>query len=345
MKKFKFQTTTDVFVQCKIRACAQQPCGVCSGTGHHYRELQDGVDLSPGEGEMYSPPVSLRVAPNDMNALVFPDMVPQFQPQAVAGPQQSLGAATQNNAPPTTKPIMVKSNLVLSSVSASWAIQNREAVTETLRSTMGLSPSEDLVITSISRLGRELEQKRQLQTGGGVKIDFVVGVSSEARAQIASSKVSQLASGSPAMAMQFSQALDSELQRRGQPAVRLPANSMAFAAPTKENNSFRPAGQSSQQQVYAASSIGYQGNQVQQPAPADEGSDNMILGLVIGAFAMGIMGVVMFLQMSKKESAAGEWKEEEWKEETPDVYASKVAALEQNWQAQPEIEGMDQSAW
>ena len=28
MKKFKFQTTTDVFVQCKIRACAQQPCGI-----------------------------------------------------------------------------------------------------------------------------------------------------------------------------------------------------------------------------------------------------------------------------------------------------------------------------
>merc|ERR1719281_1706598 len=29
MKKFKFQTVTDVFMQCKIRACAQQPCGFC----------------------------------------------------------------------------------------------------------------------------------------------------------------------------------------------------------------------------------------------------------------------------------------------------------------------------
>merc|ERR1719421_1037694 len=151
MKKFKFQTTTDVFVQCKIQACAQQPCGVCTGTGHHYRELQDNVDLSPGEGEMFSPPVSLRVAPNDVNALVFPDQVPAFQPYQPFQGTQDLGSATQNNAPPTTKPIMVKSNLVLSSVTASWAIQNREAVTETLRTTMGLSPSEDLVITSISR--------------------------------------------------------------------------------------------------------------------------------------------------------------------------------------------------
>merc|ERR1712178_392902 len=48
MKKFKFQTTTDVFMQCKIRACAQQPCGICTGDGVPYRALSS-VDLSPGE--------------------------------------------------------------------------------------------------------------------------------------------------------------------------------------------------------------------------------------------------------------------------------------------------------
>ena len=74
MKKFKFQTTTDVFMQCKIRACAQQPCGICTGSGYHYRELQD-VDLSPAEGEMYAPPVQIKIGRNDVNALTFPDTV------------------------------------------------------------------------------------------------------------------------------------------------------------------------------------------------------------------------------------------------------------------------------
>jgi hypothetical protein len=83
--------------------------------------------------------------------------------------------------------------------------------------------------------------------------------------------------------------------------------------------------------------------QPQQPAKAtDEGSDRMILGLVIGAFAMGIMGVVMFLHFSKK-SATGAGYEEEYHEQTPDVYSSKVVAMDQTWQqADP---AMDQSSW
>ena len=71
MKKFKYQGTTDVFMQCKIRACAQQPepCGICAGSGDP-RALQS-VDLSPAEGEMFAPPVSVRVNARDNNALTF----------------------------------------------------------------------------------------------------------------------------------------------------------------------------------------------------------------------------------------------------------------------------------
>merc|ERR1711981_412141 len=48
MKKFKFQTTTDVFMQCKIRACAQQPCGICTGNGASRNLLSESeVDMSP----------------------------------------------------------------------------------------------------------------------------------------------------------------------------------------------------------------------------------------------------------------------------------------------------------
>ena len=70
MKKFKFQTTTDVFMQCKIRACAQQPCGICTGLGDP-RQL--GLDLQPVEGEMFAPPVKVMVSARDHNAMVFWD--------------------------------------------------------------------------------------------------------------------------------------------------------------------------------------------------------------------------------------------------------------------------------
>ena len=75
MKKFKFQTTTDVFMQCKIRACSQQPCGICTGFGDGPRRGLGDVDLTPAEGEMYAPPVQAKVGFRDRLALVFPDVV------------------------------------------------------------------------------------------------------------------------------------------------------------------------------------------------------------------------------------------------------------------------------
>ena len=51
MKKFKFQGTVDVFMQCKMRACALQPCGVCRDTSRQLAPTMD-VDLMPMEGEL-----------------------------------------------------------------------------------------------------------------------------------------------------------------------------------------------------------------------------------------------------------------------------------------------------
>jgi hypothetical protein len=322
MKKFKFQTTTDVFMQCKIRACAQQPCGICTGSGYHYRELQD-VDLSPAEGEMFAPPFNIKVSHHDTNALVFPDSVPDFRPTNVAGPTGSIGQ--QSTGPTVQKAIQIKSNLVLSSITAAWAVQNREAVTSTLRKTMGLTAAEELVITSISSLGRQLSG-RQLQSGGGVKIDFVIGVDDQARASIAESKVNQLASGSPALAMQFSAVLDQELQSRGAAPIALPVTSMAFSPATKTMNTYSQATQVYQHQ----GSANYNGQQQQQTQPQESG-DRLILGLVIGAFFMSVMGFVMYMQMNKKQAA--QHHEEHWEDEqSPDAYASKVAALDNSWQ-------------
>jgi len=342
MKKFKFQTTRDVFMQCKIRACAQQPCGFCTGVGEQYRQLQD-VDLSPAEGEMYAPPMNIKVQRNDPNALTFPDAVPTFQAPTYQ-PTASIGQQAEAAPPATTKAIQINSNMILSSVSATWAVQNREALTETLRRSMSLTPQEDLFITSISKLGRQLEQARSLQAGG-VKVDFVIGVNDEARAAVAQTKVTQLASGSTALAMQFSAVLDQELRKRGQAPVALPATAMAFSPPTKTANAYRPTVQVYQAQGQHQQQSGAWGMGSQQtstaPADASSGDDRLILGLVLGAFAMGIMGFVMFMHFSKQQVQANDGM---YHEESPDMYASKVAALDQNWQTQPD-EGMDQSTW
>ena len=104
MKKFKYQGTTDVFMQCKIRACAQQPCGICSGSGDP-RVLQT-VDLSPAEGEMFAPPVSVRVSARDQNALTF--AAPTGAPVTTASSGSRGGADTVPSAEvKTTKPIEV----------------------------------------------------------------------------------------------------------------------------------------------------------------------------------------------------------------------------------------------
>ena len=90
MKKFKFQGTIDVFMQCKMRACARQPCGVC--TGFNNRQLQYQFDTSPGEGESYTPTLQVQLAQQDPNALVFPQIGLDPIPVAAKAPQSQLVA-------------------------------------------------------------------------------------------------------------------------------------------------------------------------------------------------------------------------------------------------------------
>ena len=119
MKKFKFQGTTDVFMQCKLRACAQQPCGICPG--HHDRALASQPDLSPIEGEMFAPPTKVQVSKFDTNALSFAST--QFAP-VTSG---NIAIATSSNSAPTAqpsstvKPIQISSEITLP-LTAAWAV-------------------------------------------------------------------------------------------------------------------------------------------------------------------------------------------------------------------------------
>jgi hypothetical protein len=301
MKKFKYQGTTDVFMQCKIRACAQQPCGVCTGTGDPRRQLQ--TDLSPVEGEMFAPPVGVRVSANDQNALVFGQPVgpvpTMYQPAFV---QSSSANAIVDVATGISQPFRVRSEMTLP-VTAAWATQNQPALIATLRSTLNLLPTEELVILSI-KAGRRLEEKsRNLQTGA-VKIDFAVGVASASRASTSQSQLTQLATGNASFTSKFVQQLDSELQARGAAPVNISPLTLTFAAPTTSSSQ---AGAQTAQFNFASGAV-VQGSaatttNASETSSKKDGDNNMLMGALIIAIAIVFFAIYTGGQKAKAAAA------------------------------------------
>ena len=148
--------------------------------------------------------------------------------------------------------LQVRSQLTLSSVSATWAVQNRAALTATLRNTLQLQPEEDLIINSVVA-ARQLSAGRKLQSGG-VKIDFTVGLVNANRASVSESRLRMLASGSSTIVSQFVRQLDVELQARGEVPVALSPASLAFTVPqrisTLPQQAAAPAGNQQSSWVY-----------------------------------------------------------------------------------------------
>jgi hypothetical protein len=182
---------------------------------------------------MFAPPVGVRVAANDQNALVFGQPVgpvpvpPTGLQNTYFGASQLQGVANPHHL------IEVSSELTLASMTASWAVENREALVATLRSTLGLTQSENLEITSITaarRLDSIPAEERKLQNTG-VKIGFTVGLSSQSRAQQSQASVQALASGNQVLLATLVQTLDAELQSRGAPPVKLSPATVAVRQP------------------------------------------------------------------------------------------------------------------
>jgi hypothetical protein len=221
MKKFKFGVTTDVFMQCKIRACAAKPCGTCATRQltKESRKLQQS-SLSPMEGEMFAPAAQIKLGTFDKSALVVDPI------------QASAPSAAMQSPAPTSKPLTIESDISLP-LSPSWAIENRESLTQTLRATLSLRADEDLVITKISA-ARRMEETRKLQEGGSVKIDFIVGLAQTSRATQAQSALTALSSGQANAVQTFTTQLDSQLQAAGKPVVALSPQAVAFSAPRAE---------------------------------------------------------------------------------------------------------------
>jgi hypothetical protein len=307
MKKFKFHTTTDVFMQCKIRACAAQPCGTCQAS----RQLAASPDLSPVEGEMFAPPHKIRVSQFDKNALVFAAQEYTAPPavQSSAVPAVSTQQGTKSSAPATTQPIQVASQLELP-FTATWANENRAALASTLRSTLGLTASEDLVITSISA-ARRLGAERKLQASS-VKVDFVVGVASSSRAAQASSSIGDLASGSSNVVASFAATLNQNLRNRGQATVEIDPAQIKFASAeiTEASSSAMqtPSQAPSSVGLYSASAQQQQGGKYdseeqeseQTLTVVKEGSSSNMLMIVL---VVGGALVALYLLVGRKTGA------------------------------------------
>jgi hypothetical protein len=323
MKKFKYQGTTDVFMQCKIRACAQQPCGVCTGTGDPRRALS--TDLSPVEGEMFAPPVSVRVSASDKNALVFGQPVgpvpTTYEPATVQSLSSANAVVDVALASGVSQPFRVRSEMSLP-VTAAWATQNQAALVATLRSTLALLPEEQLVILSI-KAGRRLEETRSLQAGNA-KIDFTVGVASAARASVSQRQITQLSSGSAQATQQFVSQLDTELQARGAAPVNLSPAALSFTPPTRTTSNAATATQQSAQLYNAFPTTTSQDGESAAPAK-NEGSSTMVV--LFGA--MAAVAVALFAYQRGVNSAM---QKNNGAQMEGDAYASKTAHLDGEWQ-------------
>jgi hypothetical protein len=316
MKKFKFQTTTDVFMQCKIRACAQQPCGICTGFGDPRRTLQQDVDLSPVEGEMFAPPVNVVVSPRDTNAMVFPDTVasgiPLYKPVSpptlipewklvnhddlVGGTDQawSLENDEENIEKKLAQqglPITVKSSFTLQGLTKRWAERNQRELEITLRQTLKLEEKEALQIIEIVEEDARILSADAVYTGawvngralqGGprkkkVTVNFLVGVADRNRANIASTALAKLAAGETLGALSFKELLMETLIAAGK-------NDEAYQAALSEPVFSQPE-----------VTVTHVGGTV--PRKADKGIPmGVLLGAVISLVFMVMLVVFVFTQ-------------------------------------------------
>jgi hypothetical protein len=313
MKKFKFQGTTDVFMQCKIRACAQQPCGVCRAPG---RSLSSSVDLSPAEGEMFAPPVQVRLSAHDTSALVFGAPTGS---SSTGVPTPSAAVSTSSStASSVSQPVQIKSALTLSSVSAAWAVQNKASLVATLRSILSLRAGEELVITSIGApvAARTMRRSRSLQEDEGARVEFVVGVATTARARISQGKMTSLASGQSSVLAKFVAVLDAELIARGQPAVQLATTAFTFEEPTVEYS-----GRAQHQDDTMASAVA---SSDQMSIEAEEQTSGGLIVLVVASIAVLLGGSVFGLKYLSSAWQNGDDVDAD-KGFAHDAYSAKIA--------------------
>ena len=216
--------------------------------------------------------------------------------------------------------LQVRSQLTLSSVSPTWAVQNRAALTATLRNTLQLQPEEVLVINSVVAARQLSATTRKLQSGG-VKIEFTLGFSQTDRASVSESRLRQLASGSTsAIISHFVQQLDVELQARGQPPIALTTKNLTFTNPQRVvSTTLSQGGPAGNQQSAGASWEVLYNNK--EPGTAKPASSDHSLMIFVAVFLI-LVAAVSYQRGKGARNGVG-------RPPAPDVYASKIAQLPQ----------------
>lgn len=271
MKKFKFGgDVTHVWLQCKILACPQQPCGSCEEPD---RRLQQ-VDATPADGELFPPPVNFRLSPGDRQVMVLPPITSNWQANPwvskavnfdslkkerpataqsdVVSTSTSVDTAQSDDASAgdsnPQKIIQIKSEMTLQATE-SWAIENQESLAASLRTTLQLGANERLVITKISAARRRLlrsstdveDEQRKLQgTPPTVKIEFIVEVADVSRASAANTVLTGLSEGNADVVQTFTRSVDDDLRARGRPAAQLSAAAVVFTPPVQQEVTLPP---------------------------------------------------------------------------------------------------------
>ena len=259
------------------------------------------------------------------NVMIFTSNIPPppQEPSANASPR------TAPHQPLTTKSIEISSQVVFSSLSAAWALQNRAALIATLRSVLALTKNDELVISAIhaGSATRGLKQARGgartlQQSGGGARIEFTVGLSEPTRAVERRGKLASFAAGSSALLQQFSAQLDTELQARGQAPVAVPVSAMTFSEPqifSKKQNS----GQMLSVSVSGGQLV-FQTRPEEEPVSGKTSSEKLPFLVLVGIVVLAAFIGLLAWQKGKAKGKAGHVRKQGGE---PDMYASKVAGL------------------
>lgn len=153
------------------------------------------------------------------------------------------------------------------------------------------APAEKLFSNSpYNRPGRVLQQAT------GVKIDYVIGLSDQSRAQAAKNKMDTLSSGSSILMAAFSRQLDQELAKRGKAPIQLDASNMQFSQATVSLTQQRSGGGAAETSSYQAAALFDTDEDDKKVAPAateaaSSGTDQGILIVVICALVFGFLAV------------------------------------------------------
>jgi hypothetical protein len=220
-------------------------------------------------------------------------------------------------------------------MTAQWAVANRDSVADAIRKTMDLSPSEEVIITGVKRLGGAAQtsaagagRQRQLQGVDGVRIDYVIGLSDQTRAQAATAKLDILAKGSATLMRKFGQELDKELQKRGKTPVRITPEKMQFTEGKVSLTAGKGGTVNSDGSFQAA--IKYDPSEddadsagTDAGSGSDKGGSQGILIAIIAALVVGFLALAGYIVLSRKRQG------DDWG--TQENYNSKVASADGQW--------------